>query len=120
MDLAQVMPFSLECHSWLSPQCPQHFHLLFNLGAERLEIGIHCLKLCLVPTDPQAQPQAPTTENVKRCGLFRQQQRLPTGSNDDTCRQFELLCPACKGCIEHQRLVPGIFRDETIESNQIL
>src|SRR5690348_16472993 len=120
MDLAQVMPLTPEGHCWLSPQCPQNVQLLFNLGAARLKIGIHCLKLCLVPTDSQAEPQAPTTENVKRCGLFRQQQRLPTRSNDDSCRQFKLFCPACQESIEYQRLMPGIFRTQTIESDQVL
>src|SRR5215469_6570376 len=120
MDLAQVMPLSLEGYCWLRPQCPQNVHLLFNLGAARLKISIHCFKLCLVPTNSQAQSQTPTTENIKGCGLFRQQQRLPTGSNYDPCRQFKSLCPACQESIEHQRLMPGIIRTKAIESDQIL
>src|SRR5262249_29583558 len=115
VDLAQVMPLPLECHCWLSPQCSQDVHLLFDVGAARWELGVHRLELRLVPTDSQAQPQASPTENVKRCGLFRQQQRLPTGGDYDSCRQFELLSPARQESIEYQGLMPGILRIEAIE-----
>jgi hypothetical protein len=87
---------------------PQFLHdldLLFGAAAAIVEILVEPLKLDLVPTDPDPEPEAATRKHVEAGRLLGDEHRLALRQDQHPGRKAELLGAARQIAEQYKRVV---------------
>ena len=104
------MPPALEIDVRLRPQRPHHFDLFLRAAAAVVKILVEPGELDLVPTDPDAEPEAPARQHVETRGLLGDEHGLALRQDQHLRREIADIGAARKKPEQHKWVVIEIGR----------
>src|SRR5262249_16092131 len=103
------MLFTAIIDERLSPQLPQHGHLLFYPASAYVEVFDERFVIHMIPAETDDHTQTSAAHHINRRWLLRYECRLSVRQNEDACCQLDASGHCPEKTKQHYRLVKWMF-----------
>src|SRR5262249_2139776 len=105
----EIVEAPLEAHQALAPQATQHLDLFGLARAARRPLRAERFILNVVPSEPDAEPQAPAAQEIDLRRLLGDEAGLPLRRDQNAAREPDGLGDRRQKAERHEGLVKDAF-----------